>query len=49
VNEIIEPLEVVEEVITSPLPHELISPEDIPDKFFWGDVNGTNFLSWPRN
>jgi len=27
VNEIIEPLEAVEEVVTSPLPHELIHPD----------------------
>jgi len=48
-NEIIEPEEKVEEVILSPRPHELIHRDDIPDNFYWGDVDGVNYLSWARN
>jgi len=37
------------ERVTAPLPHTYLSPEDLPASFSWGDVNGTNFLTWDKN
>lgn len=36
-------------VITEPLPHELLDVSDLPESFFWGNINGTNYLTQPRN
>ena len=35
--------------ITEPLPHEYLSPNDVPDSWDWGNVNGVNYLSPIRN
>jgi len=35
--------------ITSPLPHQVLKPHDIPDTWDWRNVNQTNFLSTTRN
>jgi cathepsin X len=32
-----------------PRPHEEIALEDLPSAWFWGNINGTNFLSDIRN
>jgi len=37
------------EYITEPLPHEYLSPEDIPDDWDWRNISGRNFLSPQRN
>ena len=29
--------------------YEQIQPNDLPKSWFWGDVNGTNYLSWSKN
>ena len=34
---------------TSPLPHEYLKTEDLPDSFTWGDQNGVNMLTMSRN
>lgn len=36
----------VEGIQISPLPEDYLSLEDVPAKFWWGDVDGTNYLSW---
>lgn len=36
-------------VMTGPRPHEEIAYEDLPESFFWGDVDGVNYLSSLRN
>ncbi len=33
----------------SPLPHETLKTEDLPDAFTWGDVKGVNMLTMSRN
>lgn len=30
-------------------PHEIMSIASLPDSFFWGNVNGTNYLTEARN
>jgi len=35
--------------ITSPMPHQIINPKDIPDNWDWRNINNTNFLSTTRN
>uniref|UniRef100_A0A7S3GGA6 Peptidase C1A papain C-terminal domain-containing protein n=1 Tax=Palpitomonas bilix TaxID=652834 RepID=A0A7S3GGA6_9EUKA len=37
------------EIVKSPRPHEYLSVADIPQSFYWGDVNGTNYLTMIRN
>eukprot|EP01135_Chromosphaera_perkinsii_P011370 Nk52_evm15s2391 gene=Nk52_evmTU15s2391 len=37
------------EVITDPLPWSLLSEEDLPERWFWGDVDGKNYLTRLRN
>lgn len=34
---------------SSPLPHEYIDVDTLPDEFSWGNVNGTNFLTKSLN
>ncbi|GAQ86878.1 Cysteine proteinases superfamily protein [Klebsormidium nitens] len=33
----------------SPAPHELMLVKDLPSDFFWGNVNGTNYLTATKN
>lgn len=35
--------------VTGPQPKDLIDVKDLPARFWWGDVNGTNYLSWTVN
>ena len=37
------------ELIKSPLPHETLNMSALPASWFWGDVEGKNYLSWTRN
>lgn len=37
------------EVIKTKRPHEYLAAEDLPQSFYWGDVNGTNYLTMARN
>ena len=37
------------ERVTGPRAHERLSMNDVPKKWFWGDVNGVNYLSELRN
>lgn len=37
------------EKIISPLPHETLKSEDLPANWFWGNINGVNYLTLPRN
>jgi cathepsin X len=37
------------EVITGPRAHEVVDMGALPKNWFWGDVNGVNYLSWTRN
>eukprot|EP01017_Pseudomicrothorax_dubius_P038504 TRINITY_DN577_c0_g1_i1.p1 TRINITY_DN577_c0_g1~~TRINITY_DN577_c0_g1_i1.p1 ORF type:complete len:594 (-),score=142.68 TRINITY_DN577_c0_g1_i1:141-1922(-) len=39
----------IPEKVTSPRPHEYLKVSDVPDSWFWGNVNGVNYLSWSRN
>jgi cathepsin X len=39
----------VESNFYSPLPHEYIAPEDLPEKFHWGNVNGVSYLTHSLN
>jgi cathepsin X len=36
-------------LITGPLPHEYLNPEDIPVAWNWANVSGVNYLSYSRN
>lgn len=39
-----------EEVVTSPRPHEVMDVRaDLPVRFFWGDVDGVNYLTETKN
>ena len=38
-----------ENYYTSPLPYTYISMEELPISFFWGDVNGTSYLTHSLN
>jgi len=35
--------------VVSPLPHQLLRPEDVPQNWDWRSVNGTNYCSEIRN
>jgi len=48
-TEIIRDPETIKEHIVSPQPKDYINASNLPTNFFWGDVNGTNYLSWTRN
>jgi len=37
------------EYITQPLPHEYLSPQDVPSDWDWRDANGVNYASTSRN
>eukprot|EP01017_Pseudomicrothorax_dubius_P009430 TRINITY_DN1319_c0_g1_i2.p1 TRINITY_DN1319_c0_g1~~TRINITY_DN1319_c0_g1_i2.p1 ORF type:complete len:576 (-),score=138.75 TRINITY_DN1319_c0_g1_i2:149-1876(-) len=37
------------EVVTEPLPHEVLQPNDIPTAWDWRNINGKNYASWSRN
>jgi len=37
------------EKIVRPRAHETLVVADLPSDYFWGDVNGTNFLTESRN
>ena len=37
------------EKIVRPRPQELMTVGDVPREYFWGNVNGTNFLTETRN
>ncbi|EGC28338.1 hypothetical protein DICPUDRAFT_44383 [Dictyostelium purpureum] len=37
------------EKITSPMPHEYLSLEDLPDSFDWRNVSGVNYITENRN
>jgi len=39
----------IREHVTSPQPKDLLNSTALPTNFFWGDINGTNYLSWTRN
>ena len=34
---------------SSPLPYTYLSPEDLPERFSWGDINGTSLLTHSLN
>jgi cathepsin X len=40
---------VLQPVVTAPLPQDTIADVSLPDGFFYGDVEGVNFLSWHVN
>ena len=37
------------ERITAPLPHTYIQTSDLPSKYDWRNVNGTDFTTWNKN
>jgi len=37
------------QLITEPMPHEYLKPEDIPTSWDWRNIKGKNFLSTTRN
>jgi cathepsin X len=39
----------VESNYYSPLPYEYLAPEELPDAFHWGNVNGTSYLTRSLN
>jgi cathepsin X len=36
-------------VVTQPLPEHTVNVNSLPENFFWGDVDGVNYLSWTVN
>jgi cathepsin X len=43
---IYDPTEELKEVIKTPRPETYISSNGLPEGFWWGDVDGVNYLSW---
>ena len=39
----------IREDFHSPLPHTYISEDDLPDNFYWGNVNGKSYLTHSLN
>ena len=37
------------EVVTAPLPHTYIKPEDLPTAWDWRDVDGKRYTTWNKN
>jgi len=40
---------IVSQSYTSPLPYTYIDPEDLPDNFSWGDIDGRSYLTHSLN
>lgn len=43
------PKETLKEKVISKRPHEEMDLKDLPEEWDWGNINGTNYLSWARN
>lgn len=41
--------QLLEEVIVSPQPKDYIKDDAVPQRFWWGDHDGVNYLSWTVN
>jgi len=37
------------QIVTSPLPHEIVNVVDLPTSWDWRNVNNTNFATWNKN
>ena len=42
-------LSIYSPIILSDLPEQTINSDSLPQRFWWGDVNGVNYLSWVLN
>jgi len=38
-----------EDLVKSPRPQDYVKSEDLPESHWWGNINGTNYLSWTVN
>ena len=36
-------------VVTNPIPSDYMQVSELPERFWWGNVNGINYLSWVLN